>query len=84
MTGGPRFRHLDDLEWQEVRRQQHGERIAMRSDHQVQRPHARTLNQRLVGQRQCICLGPALSHTARDANDRTISALDRDRGGSTA
>ena len=27
MTGGPRFVHLDDLEWQEVRRQQHGERI---------------------------------------------------------
>ena len=23
---GPRFTHLDDLEWQEVRRQQHGDR----------------------------------------------------------
>jgi hypothetical protein len=27
MAGGPRIRHLDDLEWQEVRRQQHGDRI---------------------------------------------------------
>src|SRR3954468_18591383 len=27
MTGGPRFTHLDELKWQEVRRQQHGERI---------------------------------------------------------
>ena len=27
MTGGPRITHLDDLEWQEVRRQQHGDRI---------------------------------------------------------
>ena len=27
MTGGPRIRHLDDFPWQEVRRQQHGERI---------------------------------------------------------
>ena len=26
--GGPRIRHLDDLEWQEVRRQQHGDRTA--------------------------------------------------------
>ena len=24
--GGPRIRHLDELEWQEVRRQQHGDR----------------------------------------------------------
>jgi len=28
MSGSPRFRHLDDLKWQEVRRQQHGERVA--------------------------------------------------------
>ena len=28
MTGGPRFRHLDELPWQEVRRQQQGDRIA--------------------------------------------------------
>ena len=28
MAGGPRFTHLDDLPWQEVRRQQHGDRIA--------------------------------------------------------
>jgi hypothetical protein len=28
MTGSPRFTHLDDVGWQEVRRQQHGERIA--------------------------------------------------------
>lgn len=27
MAGGPRFTHLDDLTWQEVRRQQHGDRI---------------------------------------------------------
>ena len=27
MAGGPRFTHLDDLKWQEVRRQQHGDRI---------------------------------------------------------
>lgn len=27
MAGGPRFTHLDDLKWQEVRRQQHGERV---------------------------------------------------------
>ena len=26
MAGGPRFTRLDDLKWQEVRRQQHGER----------------------------------------------------------
>jgi hypothetical protein len=26
MTGGPRVRHLDDFSWQEVRRQQHGDR----------------------------------------------------------
>ena len=26
MAGSPRFRHLDDLKWQEVRRQQHGDR----------------------------------------------------------
>jgi hypothetical protein len=26
MAGGPRIRHLDELEWQEVRRQQHGDR----------------------------------------------------------
>ncbi len=26
MAGGPRFKHLDDLKWQEVRRQQHGDR----------------------------------------------------------
>lgn len=26
MAGSPRFRHLDELPWQEVRRQQHGER----------------------------------------------------------
>ncbi|MBM3671052.1 MAG: hypothetical protein FJW86_02520 [Actinobacteria bacterium] len=26
MAGGPRFRHLDDLKWQEVRRQQHGDK----------------------------------------------------------
>ena len=24
----PRFRHLDDLQWQEVRRQQHGDHTA--------------------------------------------------------
>ena len=28
MPGSPRFRHLDDLKWQEVRRQQHGDRTA--------------------------------------------------------
>jgi hypothetical protein len=28
MAGGPRFRHLDDLEWQECRRQQHGDHTA--------------------------------------------------------
>jgi hypothetical protein len=27
MAGGPRFTHLDDLRWHEVRRQQHGERV---------------------------------------------------------
>jgi hypothetical protein len=27
MTGGPRIRHLDDFPWQEVRRQQHRDRI---------------------------------------------------------
>jgi quercetin dioxygenase-like cupin family protein len=27
MAGGPRFQHLDDLPWQEVRRQKHGERV---------------------------------------------------------
>src|SRR5438270_6634934 len=27
MTGGPRFVHLENLKWQEVRRQQHGERM---------------------------------------------------------
>jgi hypothetical protein len=27
MANSPRFRHLDDVKWQEVRRQQHGERI---------------------------------------------------------
>ena len=27
MAGGPRFTHLDDLKWQEVRRQQHGDRV---------------------------------------------------------
>jgi hypothetical protein len=27
MAGGPRIRHLDDLEWQEVRRQRHGDRV---------------------------------------------------------
>jgi quercetin dioxygenase-like cupin family protein len=27
MAGGPRFQHLDDLQWQEVRRQKHGERV---------------------------------------------------------
>ncbi|HEY7134548.1 MAG TPA: hypothetical protein VIB48_05735 [Acidimicrobiia bacterium] len=26
MTGGPRFSHLDETPWQEVRRQQHGDR----------------------------------------------------------
>src|SRR5260370_8253626 len=26
MPGGPRIRHLDDFGWQEVRRQQHGDR----------------------------------------------------------
>ena len=26
VAGGPRFTHLDDLKWQEVRRQQHGDR----------------------------------------------------------
>jgi hypothetical protein len=28
MPGSPRFTHLDDVGWQEVRRQQHGERTA--------------------------------------------------------
>jgi hypothetical protein len=28
MAGGPRFVHLDDVPWQEVRRQQHGDRTA--------------------------------------------------------
>jgi hypothetical protein len=28
MPGGPRIRHLDDFSWQEVRRQQHGDRAA--------------------------------------------------------
>ena len=28
MAGSPRFRHLDDLPWQEVRRQQHGDHTA--------------------------------------------------------
>ena len=28
MAGSPRFTHLDELPWQEVRRQQHGERVA--------------------------------------------------------
>jgi hypothetical protein len=28
MAGSPRFTHLDQLPWQEVRRQQHGERVA--------------------------------------------------------
>ena len=28
MTGSPRFCHLDDLKWQEVRRQQHGDHTA--------------------------------------------------------
>src|SRR2546430_13809261 len=28
MPGGPRIRHLDDFSWQEVRRQQHGDRTA--------------------------------------------------------
>ncbi len=28
MASGPRFRHLDELEWQEVRRQQHGDHTA--------------------------------------------------------
>lgn len=28
MSGGPRFSHLDDLKWQEVRRQRHGDRTA--------------------------------------------------------
>lgn len=27
MAGGPRITHLDDLKWQEVRRQQHGDRV---------------------------------------------------------
>jgi hypothetical protein len=27
MAGGPRITHLDDFEWQEVRRQQHGDRV---------------------------------------------------------
>ena len=27
MTGGPRFSHLDETPWQEVRRQQHGDRV---------------------------------------------------------
>ena len=27
MAGGPRFQHLDDLPWQEVRRQKHGQHI---------------------------------------------------------
>jgi hypothetical protein len=28
MTGSPRFAHLDDVPWQEVRRQQHGDHTA--------------------------------------------------------
>jgi hypothetical protein len=28
MPGGPRIRHLEDFSWQEVRRQQHGDRTA--------------------------------------------------------
>ena len=28
MAGGPRIRHLDEFEWQEVRRQQHGDHTA--------------------------------------------------------
>jgi len=28
LPGGPRIRHLDDFSWQEVRRQQHGDRTA--------------------------------------------------------
>jgi hypothetical protein len=28
MVGGPRFRHLDELKWQECRRQQHGDHTA--------------------------------------------------------
>jgi hypothetical protein len=28
MTGSPRFAHLDDIPWQEVRRQQHGDHTA--------------------------------------------------------
>jgi hypothetical protein len=28
MAGGPRIRHLDNFPWQEVRRQQHGDRTA--------------------------------------------------------
>ena len=28
MTGGPRITHLDDFGWQEVRSQQHGDRVA--------------------------------------------------------
>jgi hypothetical protein len=28
MPGGARIRHLDDFSWQEVRRQQHGDRAA--------------------------------------------------------
>ena len=28
MAGGPRIRHLDELKWQEVRRQQHGDHTA--------------------------------------------------------
>jgi hypothetical protein len=27
MAGGPRITHLEDLNWQEVRRQQHGDRV---------------------------------------------------------
>jgi len=27
MAGSPRFTHLDDLKWQEVRRQRHGDRV---------------------------------------------------------
>ena len=29
MAGGPRFCHLDDVPWQEVRRQQHGDRAGV-------------------------------------------------------
>src|SRR5947207_6804884 len=28
MSGSPRFKHLDELKWQEVRRQQHGDHTA--------------------------------------------------------